>query len=142
MTYSFARVGAVVGMNVDDYFQQGKRWWFRLHEKRGRKHAVPVHHKAEEFLDAYLAAAHLEFAKGTPLFRTVDRNRNLTDRRIHRREVLAMVKRRLVEAGIGSAASCHSFRATGITLYLLNGGQLEHAQRIAEDDEALRSHKR
>jgi site-specific recombinase XerC len=27
MVYSFARVSAVVGMNVDDYYQQGKRWW-------------------------------------------------------------------------------------------------------------------
>lgn len=131
MIYSFARVSALVGMNVDDYFQQGKRWWFRLHEKRGRKHAVPVHHKAEEFLDAYLRAAHLDGSKGTPLFRSVDRHRNLTDRRIHRREVLGMVKRRLRQAEIGTAAGCHSFRASGITIYLLNGGQLEHAQRIA-----------
>ena len=38
MVYSFARVGAVVGMNVEDYFQEGKRWWFRLHEK-GRQTA-------------------------------------------------------------------------------------------------------
>lgn len=33
MVYSFARVGAVVGMNVEDYFREGKRWWFRLHER-------------------------------------------------------------------------------------------------------------
>jgi integrase/recombinase XerD len=33
MVYSFARVGAVVGMNVEDYYQAGKRWWFRLREK-------------------------------------------------------------------------------------------------------------
>jgi hypothetical protein len=30
MVYSFARVSAVVGMNFKDYFEQGKRWWFRL----------------------------------------------------------------------------------------------------------------
>lgn len=38
MVYSFARVGAVVGMNVEDYFPQGRRMWFRLHEEelRGR----------------------------------------------------------------------------------------------------------
>jgi integrase/recombinase XerD len=131
MIYSFARVSAVVGMNMEDYYQQGKRWWFRLHEKRGRKHAVPVHHKAEEFLDAYLAAAKLEPQKGAPLFRTVDRHRMLTDRRLYRREVLGMVKRRLRQADIGTAAGCHSFRASGITIYLLNGGTLEHAQRIA-----------
>jgi hypothetical protein len=35
VVYSFARVGAVVGMNVEDYFQEGKRWWLRMHEKGG-----------------------------------------------------------------------------------------------------------
>ena len=48
MVYSFARVGAVVAMNVEDYFPQGRRYWFRLHEKGGKQHDVPAHHKAEE----------------------------------------------------------------------------------------------
>ena len=47
MVYSFARVGVVVGMKVEDYFQEGKRWWFRLHEKGGKRHEVPAHHNAE-----------------------------------------------------------------------------------------------
>ena len=38
MVYSFARVGAVIGMNVEDYYQQGKRWWLHLHEKGGKFH--------------------------------------------------------------------------------------------------------
>ena len=42
MVYSFARVSAVVGMRVEDYYQQGKRWWLRLQEKGGKHHAVPV----------------------------------------------------------------------------------------------------
>jgi site-specific recombinase XerC len=54
MVYSFARVSAVLGMDADDYYQDGKRWWFRLHEKGGKRHEVPAHHKAEEYLDAYL----------------------------------------------------------------------------------------
>ena len=32
MVYSFARVSAVTGMQVKDYFPKGKRYWFRLHE--------------------------------------------------------------------------------------------------------------
>lgn len=56
MCYSFARVSAVVGMNVEDYYQQGKRSWIRLHEKGGKFHEVPAHHNAETYLDAYLAA--------------------------------------------------------------------------------------
>ena len=30
MVYSFARVSAALGMTVEDYFQQGRRKWFRL----------------------------------------------------------------------------------------------------------------
>src|SRR5207244_2642167 len=104
MVYSFARVGAVVAMNVEDYYQQGKRWWFRLHEKGGKRHEVPAHHKAEEYLDAYVSAAGIGAEKATPLFRTLDRRRRLSGERIDRREVLAMVKRRCRAAGIGTAA--------------------------------------
>ena len=131
MVYSFARVGAVVGMNVKDYFQQGKRWWFRLHEKGGKRHQVPAHHKAEEYLDAYLLAAGIGEEKKSPLFRSLDRNRKLSGRRIHRIEVLAMIKRRARQAGLPDTISCHTFRATGITTYLENGGTIENAQQIA-----------
>ena len=91
MVYSFARVSAVVGMNVADYYPQGKRWWLRFHEKGSKEHAVPVHHNAEQYLDDYLAAASLEDARDVPLFRSLDRHRRLTERRMHRNEVLDMV---------------------------------------------------
>ena len=73
MVYSFARVSAVVGMRVEDYYQQGKRWWLRLQEKGGKHHAVPVHHKAEAYLDAYLAAAGIAAEKDAPLWRSMPR---------------------------------------------------------------------
>lgn len=69
MCYSFARVSATVGMRVEDFFQGGRRWWFRLHEKGGKRHEVPAHHKAEEYLDAYLHAAGIENEKKSFLFR-------------------------------------------------------------------------
>jgi integrase/recombinase XerD len=131
MVYSFARIGAVVGMNTKDYFLQGKRAWFRLHEKGGRLHDVPVHHKEEEYMDQYLALAELAGQKDAPLFQSLDRQGRLTGRRLHRLEALAMVKRRARETDLSDAICCHSFRATGITVYLQNGGQLEHAQRLA-----------
>jgi integrase/recombinase XerD len=53
----FARVSAVVGMKVEDYYQNGKRWWIRLHEKGGKFHEIPAHHNAEAYLDDYLTAA-------------------------------------------------------------------------------------
>ena len=130
MVYSFARVSAVVGMRVEDYYQQGKRWWLRLQEKGGKHHAVPVHHKAEAYLDAYLAAAGIAAEKDAPLWRSMPRAGGLSARRISRVDVFRMIKRRVTAVGLGEA-NCHTFRATGITAYLLNGGTLERAQRIA-----------
>lgn len=132
MLFSFARVGAVVTMNVEDYFQQGKRWWFRLHEKGGKRHEVPVHHNAEQFMDAYLEASGIRGDdRKQPLFRSFDRRRALTARRIHPNEVLAMIHRRAKRVGLPATICCHTFRATGITRYLECGGTVEKAQRIA-----------
>jgi integrase/recombinase XerD len=130
MVYSFARVSAVTGMRRGDYFSQGRRGWLRLHEKGGKRHDVPAHHLAETYLDAYLEAGALTDPKA-PLFHSVDRARRLTGRAIQRREVLAMIKRRAATADLPAATCCHTFRATGITAYLSNGGTLEHAQQIA-----------
>jgi integrase len=131
MVYSLARVGAVVAMRVEDYFQSGKRWHVRLHEKGGKRHELPCHHNAEEYLDAYIEAAKIGSDKKGPLFRSVDRQRRLTDRPMHRLDVLRMVKRRARAAGLPEATCCHTFRATGITAYLDNGGTIENAQAMA-----------
>lgn len=131
MVYSFARVSAVVSMRVEDYYAEGKRWWVRLHEKGGKRHDVPAHRKLDDYLDAYLEAAGISDERKGPLFRTVDRNRRLTVDPMTRTDVLRMIKRRAPAAGLSAAISCHTFRATGITAYLENGGTLEKAQQIA-----------
>ena len=131
MLYSFARVSAVLGMRRGDYFQQGSRGWLRLHEKGGKRHDVPAHHRAAEALNKYVEAAELEEPKAT-LFQSVEpAGRRLTGRALQRRVVLAMIKRRAAGAGLPPSTCCHTFRATGITAYLSNGGTLEHAQQIA-----------
>lgn len=48
-----------------------------------------------------------------------------------RTDVLRMIKRRALDAGIPASTCCHTFRATGITAYLKNGGTIEKAQQIA-----------
>jgi site-specific recombinase XerD len=148
MVYSFARVGAVVKMRVKDYYRQGLRAWFVLHEKGGKHHQVPAHRKAAEYLEAYLAAAAVngDMAAGvggdgtqgialdpnSPLFRsTRTKTRQLTERRVAENDVLRMVKRRCREVGLPLAIGCHTFRATGITNYLEHGGTLEIAAQIA-----------
>ena len=107
------------------------RGWLRLHEKGGKRHDVPAHHRAAAALDEYLDAGGLEEPREA-LFQSVDRaGERLTGRPLSRRVVLAMIKRRAGAAGLPPSTCCHTFRATGITAYLSNGGTLEHAQQIA-----------
>lgn len=131
MVYSFARVSATTAMRVGDYYPEGKRWWFRLHEKGGKRHEVPAHHNAEAYLDAYLRAAGIGDEARSPLFRTIDRQGRLTERGMNRNDALRMIKRRAKAAGLSVKVCCHTFRATGITAYLENGGTIEKAQVIA-----------
>ena len=86
---------------------------------------MPVHHKAEEYLDDYLKLTGIGAQKSTPLWRSLTKERCLAETRMSRHDVLRMVKRRCHQAALGAAANCHTFRATGITAYLLNGGTLD-----------------
>ena len=131
MVYTFARVSATVHMEVGDYYQSGKRWWIRLHEKGGKRHEVPCHHNLELYIDDYMTTAGIGDQKRSPLFRSVDKHRCLTDRPITRSDVLRMIKRRAANAELPESTCCHTFRATGITAYLENGGTIENAQAIA-----------
>jgi integrase/recombinase XerD len=131
MCYTFARVSATAGMRVEDYYQNGKRWWFRLHEKGGKRHEVPAHHNAEAYIDAYIQAASIAGDKKGLLFRSVNKHRLLTTNPMTRTDVLRMIKRRAKTAGLPYSTCCHTFRATGITAYLENGGTIENAQAIA-----------
>lgn len=142
LVYSFARVSAALAMNVEDYYPQGKRWWLRLHEKGGKQHEMPAHHLLEHYLDAYLGALRQaeggELAKHAPLFRTLGGRgrKTLTAARMARQDARRMIVRRAVAAGIVTRLGCHTFRATGITVYLLNGGLLEYAQQMAAHESA------
>ena len=130
MVYTFARVNAVLDMKVKDYFIQGRRGWVRLHEKGGKEHEVPCHHTLERFLDEYIAAAGIASDADGPLFRSVGR-RTGRGEALWQQDVYRMIQRRAAAAGIATRIGNHTFRATGITAYLKNGGTLEHAQAIA-----------
>ncbi len=131
MAFSFARISATLGMRVKDYYSQMGHGWFRLHEKGGKLHLVPAHPKAECYLNAYLAAAGIADDKTGPLFRSVDRHRQLTGRPMAAIGALKMIKRRARAASLPETIGCHTFRATGITAYLEGGGTIEGAQAIA-----------
>jgi site-specific recombinase XerD len=130
MVYTFARVNAVIGMKVKDYFIQGRRGWVRLHEKGGKEHEVPCHHTLEKLLDEYLAAAGIASDPEGPLFRTTGRKTGQAQA-MWQQDAYRMIQRRAAAAGIKTRIGNHTFRATGITAYLKNKGTLEHAQTLA-----------
>ena len=133
LVYSFARVSAAVSMRVADYYTQGPRSFFRLHEKGGRYNVVPAHHTAQGYVDAYLATAGIGEDYRGPLFRPCPPGRNdmLLPQQMTRANALKMIKRRASKAGLPREICAHSFRSTGITEYLRNGGDLKLAARIA-----------
>jgi integrase/recombinase XerC len=132
MVYSFARIGAALGMAVEDVYMQNRRLWVRLREKGGKRHAMPCHHNLDEYLVAYLDGARLRDDPKGPLFRTIGRGTGkLTRTVLPQANAYAMIRRRATAAGIETKLGNHSFRATGITAYLKNGGTLEKAAAMA-----------
>lgn len=137
MTYTFARITAVLQMNVEDYEPRGRRMWVNLLEKGNRVHAIPAHHKLEEYLDAYIEGAGLANDPQSPLFRSMSgRAGHITNNRLQRRNAYSRIRRRALEAGIRTRVCNHTFRATGITNFLTNKGSLEMAQQMAAHADA------
>lgn len=137
MVYTFARVGAAISMKVEDFFVQGRRGWVRLHEKGGKQHEMPTHHNLDRYLEEYIRSAELGEDRKGPLFRTTrGRSGTLTDHALLQSDVWRMIRRRALAAGIKTEICCHTFRATGITSYLKNGGKLEVVQQMAAHESA------
>ncbi len=133
MVYTFARVSVALGMRVGDYYIQRRQGWVRLHEKGGKLHTLPCHHNLDRYLEEYIAAAGIAGDAKGPLFRTV-RSRaglELTGNALWQQDAYRMIQRRAKAAGIKTQIGNHTFRATGITAYLKNGGLLETAQQMA-----------
>jgi len=129
MVYSFARIGAALAMKVEDVYVQNRRLWVRLHEKGGKRHEIPCHHNLETYLHSYIDACGLASAfvsDDQPRHRSADRDPSSPGERAY-----AMIRRRAAAAGIETKICNHTFRATGITAYLKNGGTLEKADAMA-----------
>ncbi|MDP4026614.1 tyrosine-type recombinase/integrase [Methylobacterium sp. NEAU 140] len=132
MVYTFARVGAATAMRVEDVYVQNRRLWVRLHEKGGKVVSLPCHHNLESYLHAYLDGTGIAGDANGPLFRSIRRGTSeLTRTALAGNNAYAMVQRRAEAAGIATKIGNHTFRATGITAYLKNGGTLERAAAIA-----------
>lgn len=137
MVFTFARVGAALKMRTRDVFIQGRRQWVRLHEKGGKHHEMPCHHNLDTYLQAYIQDDPLRTDPKAFLFRTaLRRTGTLTERPMSQSDAYRMIHRRAKAAGIFTKINNHSFRATGITEYLRNGGKLEIAQQMANHESA------
>jgi len=91
---------------------------------------MPVHHLLEETLNAYIAAASLQ--NGQTLFQSVNSlGTAVTGRVLNRYNAWAAIRKRAKAAGFLTPVGCHTWRATGITIYLENDGRIEHAQQMA-----------
>ena len=98
MVYTFARVGAVIRMRVEDVYVQGRRTWVRLHEKGGKRHEMPCHHNLEEYLEAYIEGAGIGADAKGYLFRTSRGRRNLlSNKPMAQQDVYRMIGRRAID---------------------------------------------
>ena len=136
MGYTFARVGAATGMRVEDYYVQKRRGWVRLHEKGGKVTELPCHHNLDQYLEEWLAASGLAGEPEAPLFPSLRYGRLTGRTPLPQANVHLMIQRRAKNAKLRTKLSAHSFRATGITTYLQNGGKLEIAQQMAGHESA------
>lgn len=137
MVYTFARVGAVIKMRVQDVYVQSRRTWARLHEKGGKRHEMPCHHNLDDYLETYIEGTGIAADAKGYLFRTCrGRTNQLSDKPMSQADVYRMIRRRAKDANVRTKCCCHSFRATGITEYLRNGGKLEVAQQMANHESA------
>jgi integrase len=132
MVYSFARIGAAIAMRVEDVFLQNHRLRVRLHEKGGKQAAMPCHHNLESYLRAYIDGAGLARDPKALLFQSYSRaTGQLTGNSLPQANAYAMIQRRAKAADITTKIGNHTFRATGVTAYLKNGGTLEKAAQMA-----------
>jgi integrase/recombinase XerD len=91
---------------------------------------MPVHRLLEQILNEYVAAAGLQ--SGQPLSQSVNSiAAAVTGRALNRHNAWAAIRKRAKAAGFLPPVGCHTWRATGITIYLENDGRLEHAQQMA-----------
>jgi integrase/recombinase XerD len=131
MAYTFARVSAACRLRVSDYLDLGRQTFIRVQEKGGVEREIPCHPNLTQYLDDCIRESGVSGDDPLcPSFTGADHGQ-IGSEALGRDECLQMVKRRLKRAGLPPLFSNHSFRATGITTFLENGGQLETAQRIA-----------
>lgn len=131
MVYTFARVRAALALKVGDYEVRGRRGYLRLAEKGGKIIDAPCHHELDGYIEAWLEASGLAGQRKHPLFPSIPGGKSISGKALSAGAAWQMVQAKAKAAGLERHITNHSFRATGITAYLRNGGKLEVAQYLA-----------
>lgn len=98
---------------------------------------MSAHHNAEAYLDAYLGGLESAMRKTGPCFAVLIDFEISHLKPMSRIDVFRMIKRRAADASLPSSTCCHTFRATGITAYLENGGTIENAHLTRTSDKVV-----
>lgn len=111
-------VGALANMTVADFSTHKGRIHFL--DRAGKDHRETLHPTAKKYLNDYVDAADLRATPQiSPLFRSVrGRANSLSERGMHRTDILRMIKRRARAAGIDHPVSCKSVRRLGLRVYV------------------------
>lgn len=134
MFYSMGRVSVVLNMRIKDFYSVGEIYKIRLYEKGNNEHEMPVHHTLERYIKTYIEKAGMTHDKNALLFRSCGQgkaNNELLEKPLSRQNAWVMIRKRVKQAGIKREICNHSFRASGITIYMENGGELHKAQEMA-----------
>ena len=129
MVDSFARIGAALSIKIEDIQRTAAALGALVRERRqASRNALPP--QPRNVPDGNLEKTGMADDFQDPLFRTVCcRTKQITCTPLSQPDAYRMIERRT--AGIETKIGNHSFRATGITAYLKNGGTLEKAANIA-----------
>ena len=133
LIFTAARIGAVAGLKIGSFTQDGGFPAFRLTEKGGKEREIPIRRDLERYISAYVKAGGLaDDPRDSPLFRsTTARSKRLTGLGMSAGDMGHMLKRRLKDAGLPTHLSPHSFRVATITDLLGQGFPLEDVQFLA-----------
>ena len=130
MLYGFAGVSSALAARVSDYGAAGSQRRLRLTSASGVLIDVPCHQELDASLLAWLDAAGLHKTPDAWLYPAIPGGRRIANRPMSEVTAWSMVKTQAERIGI-KQVSCRTFRATGISAFLSQGGRIADAQYLA-----------
>ncbi len=135
IVYTFARISVVLSLKVSDVFDERHRLWIRFRRNDGKQHQVLCHPALARYLRAYLEHTGLRETPDSFLFPVIlfryKHGPEFGKTPVTRESAYAMIRKHARAAGILIKVGNQMLRASGITIYLSNGGNLKNAATMA-----------